>query len=433
MKNEIIGRTIGIRHRVKRTADGEASPTLICIREGEKEQSHELDTEQEEMDFLLGRCPIKYRACTPEEDISTFPVHHVQWRAAEQEDVGVLRHASQCRYAVGEILSEVASKVPSHYIGIKAGDTVAMVLGGSGDYFAFALSAKLSKMNGAVLRIPPVKLQTYRGEVKKDGDAVLLARLASSHTDDFYPTEIRDRRVIIIRCQYQDWVTAMQARIACEQRLWARHIGLTFCSEEGGFPEGTLQKEFEARKANDPILQNLQLEEARADKALKKAVEALDVWKEVFDGIPGIGHRIAARLIHSVIDIRRFPTETKLCAYLGVHVLKDGKFPRRRKGGTSNWQPEGRQALYLLAEQLVRQKDRTAWGAYFLKRKAALRDIHPVEVLDTGTGKKRYTKGHIHKMAIWRTLTRFTEFLYREWKKVEESAVKKVEETDKAA
>ncbi|MBI4437562.1 hypothetical protein HY631_01285 [Candidatus Uhrbacteria bacterium] len=30
-------------------------------------------------------------------------------------------------------------------------------------------------------------------------------------------------------------------------------------------------------------------------------------------------------------------------------------------------------------------------------------------------GKKRYTDGHIHKMALWRTVTKFVEWLADQW------------------
>lgn len=426
-KLTVNGRIIGIRHRVKQKKDESASPTIVAIADGDNLSQHNLETEQEELDFLLSNCPISYRACEPTEDLSGFPEHHLIFREAKEEDATIERHTSQCRHEKGRLI-EVVSKVPDKYIGLKANDTVSMTLGGSGDYFAYALSAELATKGGSVMRIPPFKLNQYRGNAKKDGDAVLLAKLAREHAEDFYETEVRDRGIIRLRCLYRDWIDTMKARIGCEQRLFQRHIGLTFCSETGRFPEGSVQKDFEARKSNDPVLNALIAEEARADKALKQAVQSLDIWQQVFEPIPGIGHRIAARLIYSLIDIRRFEKESKICAFLGVHVLKDGTLPRRRVGANCNWHPEGRQALYLLGDQFVRQSSRTHWGNYLIARKAALQTKHPVpitvEITVNGKPKqiKRYTKGHIHKMAIWRTLTRFTEYMFREWKKVEESA-----------
>ena len=54
--------------------------------------------------------------------------------------------------------------------------------------------------------------------------------------------------------------------------------------------------------------------------------------------------------------------------------------------------------------------------------KAEYRKRHPVPVkVDNGKGKMvmRYTDGHIHKLAQWRTITRFAERLYADWTKFE--------------
>ena len=57
------------------------------------------------------------------------------------------------------------------------------------------------------------------------------------------------------------------------------------------------------------------------------------------------------------------------------------------------------------------------WGKKLREYKVKLREKHP-EVVEVG-GKKRYTDGHIHKMALWRTITKFAEWLYNEWWKLE--------------
>ncbi len=425
----VNGRIVGIVHRVKRKKDQAPRPTLVYISDQKLGtiEKHELATEQEELDFLNGRCPIAWRKCTPDEPCVDQKIEHQTiFCAAKEGDALVERQEWQCHYDVKKgtkKLVEVADKVPCHWIGLEHGDTVAMTLGGSGDYFAFALSRKLGDMQGQVIRIPPFMLDKHRGNASKDCDAELLVKLACEHRDEFYFTIAPDRQIIKLRNAYHYRMDVMKERIACEQRLFQRTRGDIFCNEEGLFPEGSLIKEFERRKASDVILQANLAEEAIAEKALKNAVEVLDVWNEVFADIDGIGYKIAARIISSVIDIRRFEKPSQLAAFLGVHVLKDGRFPRRRNGELANWHPDGRQALYLFADQLVRQKDRTKWGRYFLARKAALRVIHPVVEVDEKS-KKKYTDGHIHKMAIWRTLTRFAEYLHREWWKLADAAAK---------
>jgi len=426
---------VGIVHRVKQRKDQVARPTLVAMVNTKSNDvvKFELITEQEELDFLNGACPTHWRNCVPEQDVSLFIEHQVLFRPAKDEDAAITRHKSQCRYEIKKgisVLTEVAVKVPYSWIGIQKGDTVVMMLGGSGDYFASALSRKLDEIGGKVIRIPPFALKKHRGDGVKDDDPALLAHLACDYPEDFYPMVAHDRETIQLRNAYRYWMDTMKARIACEQRIRQRDIGRIFCTEKGGFPEGSIIKEFDSRKANDATLQALLAAEGEAEKELKRIVESLNVWAGIFENIEGIGYRIAARIINSVIDIRRFETPAQFAKFLGVHVLADGRFPRRRHGELAGWNPDGRQALYLFADQLIRQKDRTHWGRYFLARKKALRVKHPEAELGENK-KKRYTDGHIHKMAIWRTLTRFAEYLHREWWKVEKSATKSGSEGDR--
>jgi hypothetical protein len=54
-------RVIGIRHRVKKTAEGEARPTQVVILENGEPKTLELETETDELDFVLGRFPTSFR------------------------------------------------------------------------------------------------------------------------------------------------------------------------------------------------------------------------------------------------------------------------------------------------------------------------------------------------------------------------------------
>lgn len=149
------------------------------------------------------------------------------------------------------------------------------------------------------------------------------------------------------------------------------------------------------------------------------------MYTEVLSQIEGVGALVGARLANAIQDIRRFPTEAKLMAYLGVHV-RDGKFPRKCRGEVANWHNEGRQAFYLLSEQWNRRQG-SYWGQYLLRMKANLRQRHPDVVVENG--KKRYTNGHIHKMALWRTMTRCCRHIFRELLKLERERVSAAEET----
>lgn len=475
-------RYLGFRHRVKvKIVDGVATeplPSVIVIlnSEGIHMGEIELPTEQAELDYINGILPVKYRNPEPTEDISTFKEWQIVWRSAKDNDVLTERHPSQCKWksrrgkggepSTSELV-EVAKEVPCEWTGFQNGDALGMCLGGSGDYFALAASNKLHGMNGEVFRIPPFKLVKHRGNDSKENDAKLLAEAIITCGEDFYPTVVRDKAIILVRETFKIRTDAMKDRMACVQRLRQRIIGMKFCSLEGGFPDGDIEKSFEELKANDPIFCAIARQEDKAMKEMTTAVEGTDVWKKLFEALPGVGPAIAARIISAIIDIRRFETDAKLKAFMGVHVLKDGTFPRRRNGLVSNWHPDARQALYLLADQFVK-KPGSAWGTRLNEYKKRLREKHPqvcVQITQataekigikttekyvlipiglapqpakkrytakhpvtgeeiTITGPQKYGDGHIHKMAIWRTLSKFVEWLHREWWKLEDDARK---------
>ena len=365
-----MNRFIGIQHRVKTTAKGEGHPTRAAIIEGKKITTVELKDEQAELDFINS---------------------------------------------------------------LRAGDVVGMILGGSGDYLAYAASI-VDKQSGAVVyRLPTYKLKEYRDAMleagtakakQKDGDHLLLAELVRDVPEQFYPLAETDENLIMVRIAWRNLWEAMQARMAAEQRFRQNFIGRAFTAPDGLYPEGGIEQAFKEAKANDRILAALHAEEADLEKKLKKALGKTAVYNELFLPLEGVGPKIAGRIISAVIDVRRFATAPKLKKFMGVHVNVDGSFPRRRHGQVANWHSDARQALYLLGEQFNRRAD-SEWGKYLRQMKLKLREKHPQpEMINRGTEEKPrmvkcYTNGHIHKMATWRTLTRFVEWLHEEWLELE--------------
>ena len=417
-----MDRVIGIRHRRKRTRDGEARPTMVCIDFGREVTSHELEDDTAELDFLMGRYPIEWRVVQPNEDVSNYRPHQCKWRkAGKDENVSALA-AGHHRVIVdkkGIPVVEVLTKVPIAFEGLKKGDTVAMVLGGSGDRLAAALARRGEDIGAKVFRIPPFSLSDNRNGADKDNDHLTLISIMKARPNLFYQVRRRDRDLIRVKEALSARQDAMKDRIKCEQRIRQALVGKIFLTEEGGFPEGVIEEQFDKAKANDVILQSLIAEESRREKELTKAVKSVEVWERIFESIAGVGPRLAAGIIAPIGDIRRFMAPNgaaRLKKFCGVHVMNDGRFPRRRGGEVANWSPLARQALYLLGDQFNRRPD-SEWGRKLLHYKLTLREKHP-DVVEI-EGKKRYTNGHIHKMAQWRTLTRFVESLYRQWTAIE--------------
>jgi len=360
-------RTIAIRHRTKQTAELEARPTEMLIQFGDDPSSRQemsLSTEDAELDFVKNS--------------------------------------------------------------IQPGDTFVMTLGGSGDRLAYALS-KTKVSDVQVFRLPPYLLKQWReqeGSKDKENDVEHLLNLFAVNPDSYYPVTDRDRAQIWAQVCYRMRIDAMKSRIACEQRIDSSLIGRIFCNEDGNYPEGEIEVLSKQEKANDTILQGMIKEEQRRDRELEKALLELPVYNQLFAPIEGVGPAIAGRIIASTPDIRSFATAAKLKAFAGVHLINnsDGSksFARRRTGQNCNWNPEFRQALYLLGGQF-KYRPNSHWGKVLLKYKERLREEHPQPEVGTN-GKKRYTNGHIHKMATWKTLSKFVEWLHREWTRLDEQS-----------
>ncbi len=410
-----IARIIGIAHRVKQTADGEARPTMVSIIEGDNIRELALETENDELDFLLGQLPVAWRAITDVENLESFPKHHRKTKKVRGEEVVI---------------------VPETYGGLEKGDRVAMVLGGSGDRFAAALSRRGETVVAHVFRIPPAKLKVAR-EAKgygKEHDHALLALLYQSSTEQFTLCGPRDRNLISVREAFRARMESQQARIACENRFRQRFVGSIFLSPTGHFPEGGIEEIYDAEKASDVILSALEKEERKGNVDLERVLKTLDVYTRIFEPIKGVGPRIAAGIISAIGDIRRFENRDKLRAFAGCHVNgsdgektplgtkagSGGKFPRHTRGKVANWQPDLRQALYLLGDQFNRNPD-SPWGKKLREYKVKFRAKHPEAIKEGNI--TRYTSGHIHKMAMWRTVTKFLDWLYREWTLIEKQAV----------
>lgn len=467
-------RVIGMLHRVKLMIRDdvviESHPTQIAVFDTStsKTVEYKLDNETNELDFLLGRFPIAWRKLKDDEVVpeGVLPHHLIQ----KEKGSGVER------------------SVPVSFDGLQAGDCVLTQMGGSGQNFTFALSRRSEKIGATVSWVNATLFKRLcdehgiirakyketsddgkRSEIGLDHTAVIA--LAKISSDSFHEVDIKARELILLRGLYQTFIETQGARIGCEQRLRQRAIGKIFCTTEGEYPEGAVEDKIKEVLANSAVLSAFKKEERQAVKDLEEALSSMSVWKNVFEPIQGVGPRIAARLVVSVGDIGRFETESKLTAFLGAHVLKsDGKkfvrgekpengiLARRRTGQLSNWQPEGRQALYLVADQFVRRPD-SVWGKKLRVYKANFRAKHPYPQVwekdakgvvickhdllpekhkrtmggwelmqDDGSflvvkGATKYNDGHIHKMAIWRAITRFVRFLFKAWKRSDRGIV----------
>lgn len=429
-------RVIAVIHRVKKTVDNEARPTILSILEGEKFTNLVLETEREEFDFLT---------------------------------------------SIGDYAE----------MGLKQGDLVITMLGGSGDRLSFAMSRQLEECGGMTYRIPAFRMRDFKkSKAFEELDPQLQSDVAVLHTlwqltpEHFFECRVRDREIIRISELYRCFKDAQIERMKCANRLRSRLIGGLFLSEEGKYPEGKIEDWFRAQKATDAIYVTLEKEEETAKSVLDRALKKTRI-SDIFDGVTGCGPSIIGGLISTIVDIRRFERDANLVSYMGLSVLKEngekaqkgeqivnGLFPRQRRGMRTSWNRVGRQTLYTLADQFNRRPE-SEWGKRLLANKEYYRARHPhtlliekydvlvdiytdgevtgwttVEkeraypliegffekkaskylVMDPETaevtevrGKLRYYPGHIHKMAIWKTLREFVLWLHGAWTEFEKT------------
>ncbi len=292
--------------------------------------------------------------------------------------------------------------------GIKKGDTVLMVMGGSGAFYAFAISNYLEKLGaGKVLwigstlfkrlcdqhnivrsKLKSVDNEGNRTEITFDHRA--LADIYRIAPESFHKVSVRERGLILLQDVLRRRTEAMQARMACAARLRQRLKKTVYCTQDA-YPDGGVKVFIEKSMTNDQMLGLFEKEEKLVEAELKKLMHTLPVW-EVFKPIERVGELTAAPLIVAIGDINRFPSASQLKAFLGVHTLRnDGlkfekakpgeekqvpmvgnsKFARRRQGQLSNWNQEGRQALYLIAVQFMIWAPNSPWGTRSPRSEAA--------------------------------------------------------------
>lgn len=459
-------RVIGIRHRIKFSAAGEPRPTQVHVVDGDHTQTYDLPNDDAELDFVLGAYPTEFRKARDGDNLKLPRPSHVRWR--------LLRKNEHPENFPANLLSQegktwhVATHIAVDFDGLRAGDTIAMVRGGSGDRFAYALSRRAEEIgyDTQVVRIPPAVLLSNRPHGMEE-DARNLAELFLDRPDLFQRVTPRERKLIALIEAWRIRVDTMKERIACEQRLRQRFIGKVFCSPEGRYPEGSIEDQYNALAASDKILEALKVEERARDREVAQALSAIEVYTDLLADVEGVGQSIAARLIVAIGDIQRFPSAAKLRAFCGVHVLPDGRFPRRRSGELANWHPDARQALYLCMDQWNKRPD-SVWGRQYRQNKVDYRRLHPEPTtvwlvegsslplrVDAETGQPvkisvmpgrfdyildatdqrimgtprevtRYTDIHIHKTAGWRTASQFVTWLWEEWTKLEQKTASEI-------
>lgn len=296
------GRIIGIRHRRKQTAEGESRPTQVAIFDGKRTKTYDLASDDDELDFVRHLHPIAWRDVMETDDFAGVNVRHCKSRRlTKEENVADIPQNLIFHDKSGW---QLITKVPTDYEGLQPGDTVVMIMGGSGKRLTMAATHPKHKVR--VFQIPTGRLPKDRD---KDEDAKNFIQLFQEQPGDFHMVRPKDRAILKLDWLLDLRLDAMKARIACEQRILQSLVGRTFCAEDGDYPDGDIELLYEEAKASDVIMASLLQAEKEREKELIAHVESMEIYRRVFKPIEGLGPLIAARIIALVGDIRRFRVE----------------------------------------------------------------------------------------------------------------------------
>lgn len=177
----------------------------------------------------------------------------------------------------------------------------------------------------------------------------------------------------------------------------------------------------QAGKSNlDDTLEQEFLDGLMIDKQIDNAKKAMvnfgkrsapGVWEWV-TSIRGLGEGgLAAQLIAQIDDIGKFSNVSKLWRFAGLAVI-DGKAERNQPGEKAHKNGRLRAVCYLISEQFIKQQTPLYVDIYY-SEKARLRELHPEPE------GKQYTDGHIHNMAMRKTVKIFMQHLWIIWREAE--------------
>jgi hypothetical protein len=395
LEAETVGRVIGFQHRQKKTKDGEERPTVLAtVGPSGEPLKFECPDDLAELDFVHGMLPTAWRPVTVGENLSGTQRHHIHFRPPNDNETleGALEVWPRESLDIEtkgrgknktETLVGIPTEVPSEFDGVKGGDTLVGILGGSGFDFTIALIGKAAEVGAKVFLTAPHNLKAARDKEHglKDDDADLLRRLYGERPEFFHEMRPVDALSWEVFHTWDLTADAMKQRNKVVQRAErsARHA--VYASKK--YIGSELARAVLTAKMGDKTVELVIESEKEAQRDLEAAVEAHPLYQHLFADIKGVGPRFLGKFLSAIRDIRRFPREGTggFLRFAGYAVVKgpDGRhtIQRFRRGGGMPGNPEIKQAVWLLVDlQFSRQKD-TPWGVRFQEIKAELHAKHP--------------------------------------------------------
>lgn len=193
-----------------------------------------------------------------------------------------------------------------------------------------------------------------------------------------------------------------------------------FAMGEVGLDEVTNKRLEKMTQALREKLNGVVLEAEKQAKYEREKILATDpIYKAVFEPKYQIGPSLAGKLMTEILTIDRFKTKAKLYAYFFGRQTADGKAPSSKKGQASNWNKEGKSALYLWAQQLQRAKDSRPDDIY-VKRFLHYLELYKSRIGVEIEGKETIQNGrHAFYCAYRQVAKKLLHHIWREWREVE--------------
>ncbi len=406
MNAEITGRLVVVKHRVKKTKDGEERPTMIGISENASSHSTtiELVDSLAELDYVHGKFPATWRPVVTGENLKDVEPHHIHFRDPEDDmTIGLalsIWPRESLRIEVSgrgknkiETLTGIPTEVPDLFTGLKSGDTILAMFGGSGFSLMLAVLNKAHEIGARVLLCSPHNVKHYReGEHReKDEDHLTLIEMFRARPEQFheiFPTDVKSWEVM---ANWDFTEEAMGQRLRIIQRATKR-AEHEVCARNKYVGSQLAQAILDAKMGNRTVVEVME-EEKLCQKALEDSIESHPLFQYLFSGFKGIGPRFFGKILSSVRDIRRFPRKSvgAFLLFCGYGIVKGANgrptIQRFLRGAQKNnpGNPEVKQAVWLLVSmQFVYQKD-TPWGVRLRQIRDEMTVHQPNAVLECDT------------------------------------------------
>lgn len=179
--------------------------------------------------------------------------------------------------------------------------------------------------------------------------------------------------------------------------------------------------------------------EKEYERIVWREIKAMPIIEKWLIRVRGIGPRLAGLLVANIMPVERFPNVAKLWAYCGLHVV-NGAAPKPKKGVKTNWNRELKTTTWKISESFLKAGGpyRDLYDTY--KKYLITRELKNGHIIWKSDGTKKevafapkgkqiddleipkdpeWTLGHIHNMALRRTVKLFLSHLWAVWRELE--------------